>query len=246
MGVKVHSSKTITREKACYSTSIEPPRPLVLRPLSISLPGDFSAAAFLIVAALITPGSNITLRGVGLNATRTGLLDALLAMGAKMSISNQSTRGGEPVGDLTVRHSRLEAIRVSGEQVVRMIDEFPAFAVAAASAFGTTCVLDAAELRHKESDRISALCMELRNLGVDVEEQPDGFTIHGNGRLNGGNVEPHGDHRLAMSLAVASGNALSPVHLDQAQIMDESFPGFVSTLQSLGAQVVMEGEHGGN
>jgi 3-phosphoshikimate 1-carboxyvinyltransferase len=209
--------------------------------LSLSLPGDFSSAAFLIIAALITPESSITIRQVGLNPGRTGLLDALLAMGADIRITKQSDHNGEPVGDLTVRHSKLQATQITGDLVVRMIDEFPVFAVASAYATGTTMVSDASELRHKESDRISALCQELSVLGVQATETPDGFTIQGGKIPGGGKVQPHGDHRLAMSMAVAGLAAREPVTIQDADITAESFPEFIPTLQELGAKLAIAG-----
>jgi 3-phosphoshikimate 1-carboxyvinyltransferase len=206
----------------------------------MTLPGDFSAAAFLMVAALITPDSSIVIRNVGLNSTRTGLLDALLAMGGDICISNPLTRSGEPVGDLSVRYSELHGISIRGEQVVRMIDEFPVFAVAAAFATGETRVEDALELRNKESDRISALCQELRTLGVQADEKPDGFSIQGGLPLSGGVTRPHGDHRLAMSLAVAGLAARSPLTVTNAEIINESFPEFIQSIQSLGGNLALE------
>jgi 3-phosphoshikimate 1-carboxyvinyltransferase len=158
-------------------------------------------------------------------------------MGARIQITTQSTRNGEPVGDLTIHHSRLHATRVAGGQVARMIDEFPVFAVAAAFADGTTTVKDAAELRIKESDRIAALCQELGSLGVDISECTDGFIIHGTGSVQGGAVQAHNDHRLAMSLAVAGLAAREPVFIQGAELISESFPGFTTTLQSLGADL---------
>jgi 3-phosphoshikimate 1-carboxyvinyltransferase len=237
MGVKVTSEQSILDGKVLFETRLVPPHPLLLTPLSITLPGDISSAAFLIVSALITPGSAITIKGVGLNPTRTGLLDVLLAMGAAIRISSQSDQSGEPVGDLSVSYSRLRGTRVSGETVVRMIDEFPAFAVAAAFAEGVTVVSDAEELRHKESDRISALCLELRNIGINAVESQDGFTIEGGGMVNGGAIDPHGDHRLAMSLAIAGLAAHNQVMIRQSEIITESYPEFVPTLKLLGADL---------
>ena len=235
MGVQV--SSTISAPDGLLLTRLEPLRPQVLAPLQMQLPGDMSAAAFLIVAALITPGSKITISGVGLNPTRTGLLDTLLEMGAQIEIVNQIEQAGEPLGDLRIRYSRLTGVRMGGERVVRMIDEFPVFAVAAACARGVTIVADAQELRHKESDRITALGGELRQLGVDFREMPDGFMVQGGNALDGGKVNPHGDHRLAMSLAVAGLVAQSPVEVQEAEIIKESFPGFESVLGALGASV---------
>ncbi|MEI8132371.1 MAG: 3-phosphoshikimate 1-carboxyvinyltransferase [Leptolinea sp.] len=239
MGLTIRCEKVSTEGHTQYLTHMTPPAALCsLQPLKMSLPGDFSSAAFLIVAALITPGSEITIRDVGLNATRTGLLDVLLSMGASIQITAKPTRSGEPVGDLTIRHSILKGVDVSGEQVVRMIDEFPIFAVAAAYAEGTSSVRDANELRLKESDRITALCTELLQLGAQVEEAPDGFTIHGRGSLQGGTIDPHGDHRLAMSLAIAGLAAQQPVTIENSAIINESFPEFDEVLTKLGANLV--------
>ena len=161
-------------------------------------------------------------------------------MGADFQISNRAIAGGEPVGDLTVCHSNLHGIQVSGELVVRMIDEFPAFAVAAAYAQGVTEVREAIELRYKESDRISALCGQLAALGVDLQETPDGFVIRGGTPLRGGEIDPHGDHRLGMSLAVAGLAADGAVIVNNAGIISESFPSFIDALTSLGAQISLE------
>jgi 3-phosphoshikimate 1-carboxyvinyltransferase len=218
-----------------HAVTLHPPTG-PLQPLRLQLAGDISAAAFLIVAALITPGSEILIRDVGLNPTRTGILDALRAMGADIRTGNLREWSGEPVGDLTVCHSPLRATTVSGDLVVRMIDEFPVFAVAAARADGTTEVREASELRHKESDRISAVANELRAIGVAIEPLPDGFRITG-GIVAGGLVNPHGDHRIAMSCAVAGLVARQPVKIHGAEIMNESFPAFCETLTALGAHV---------
>ena len=207
-----------------------------LRPLRLQLAGDISAAAFLIVAALVTPGSAIVIRDVGLNPTRTGLLDALRAMGADIRERNLRDWSGEPVGDLVVHHSPLRGTRVAGELVVRMIDEFPVFAAAAALADGVTEVREAEELRHKESDRITAVAHEFQAIGAKIEPLPDGFRVTG-GRVAGGAVNPHGDHRIAMSCAVAGLAAQAPVTIDGAEILHESFPTFRETLIALGAKV---------
>jgi 3-phosphoshikimate 1-carboxyvinyltransferase len=220
-----------------YETRLTPPQPLALAPLHLTLPGDFSSAAFLIVAALITPGSEITIQAVGLNPTRTGLLEALVGMGAEIAMKPQPAPHDEPVGDLVVRHSALRGRRVSGELVVRMIDEFPAFACAAAFGRGRVEVCDAEELHHKESDRIAALCLQLRQLEVDARETPDGFIINGHGQAGGGAVDSCGDHRLAMSLAAAGLASKAPITVQNAEIFTESFPGFVESLRGLGARI---------
>ncbi len=216
-----------------------------LSPLRLDLPGDLSSAAFLIVAGLILPGSQITIHNVGLNPGRTGLLDALIEMGADLQVICQGDQAGEPYGDVTVRHSSLHSIQVSGERVVRMIDEFPIFAVAAAFAQGTTIVKDALELRYKESDRIACLCQELKKLGCDNEETPDGFIIAGPTRFHPATVHPHGDHRLAMALAVAGIAGRQPVTILDAQIMQESYPEFSQHLSQLGARLDFEEENNG-
>lgn len=220
-----------------YKTRLTPPDLAELAPLSLDIPGDISSAAFLIVAALITPGSSISLQGIGLNPTRTGLLEALGSMGAEIQISNLTESSGEPVGDLQIHSSPLRGTRISGPLVVRMIDEFPVFAIAAANAQGRTIVSQAGELRHKESDRISNLCAELLRLGVDVEETADGFVINGGLDVKGGDVYPHRDHRLAMALAVAGLAAQDPVVVHEAGIIAESYPQFSTSLQKLGADI---------
>jgi 3-phosphoshikimate 1-carboxyvinyltransferase len=237
MGVSILSDEKPGSIGHSYMTRIMPPSPLTLSPLDMTLPGDISAAAFLIVAALITQDSHLVLYNVGLNPTRTGLLDTLLEMGARIDISNQRKQGGEPVGDLLVEYSELNGLHIKGERVVRMIDEFPALAVAAASARGKTVVSDAQELRYKESDRISALGEELCCLGVDFKETPDGFIINGGLPVMGGMVDPHGDHRLAMSLTLAGLIARQPVVVRNARIIHESFPDFFSIFRALGADL---------
>ncbi len=235
MGVCIESSAGETQAGYFYETRLNPPQDSRLKPLQMTIPGDFSAAAFLIVAALITPGSEIHLEGVGLNPTRTGLLDALRAMGGDIQAANLRESGGEPLGDLTIRHSQMQGTQVGGPLVVRMIDEFPAFAIAAAYADGATSVREAEELRYKESDRISALCLELSQLGVEVEEFKDGFQIRGGKPVAGGEVDSRGDHRLAMALALAGLGAKAPVRVRNAEVVAESFPDFVGQLAALGA-----------
>jgi len=214
---------------------------MVLMPCGeVTLPADISAAAFIIIAALITPKAELTLEGIGVNPTRTGLLDALRSMGADLCVDDITNAGGEPVGRITVKASELTGTEIFGDQVVRMIDEFPVFAAAAATANGTTVVRDAVELRHKESDRISLLCAEMQKLGVRIEERVDGFVIHGGNPIRGGHVESHGDHRLAMALAVLGLAAEEPVIIKGADVAAESFPNFPQLLQSLGANIKVE------
>jgi 3-phosphoshikimate 1-carboxyvinyltransferase len=230
MGVQVN-----TQPGSAPRVTLTPPSPLVLNPLDLVIPGDFSSAAFLIVAALINPGSSITIENVGLNPTRAGLLDVLQQMGADVRINNRREQHGEPIGNLTVRYSELKAVEVSGPLVVRMIDEFPVFAVAASQAEGQTVVRDALELRHKESDRIQAICRVLGQQGISTGETRDGFVLNGQGQFQGGEVIAGGDHRLAMAMAVAGLIANTPMHIYGAEIIHESFPEFSDTLKKLGA-----------
>ena len=203
-----------------------------LRPLKGRLPGDISSAAFLLAAAAIVPGSRITVKGIGVNPTRTGVLDALEKMGAKISLSAAREEMGEPVADVTLEAGPLKGIAIAGDLVVRAIDEIPVLAAVAAFAEGETVVREARELRYKETDRIAAIVAQLRALGVDISEQPDGFTIQG-GTLTGGTARANGDHRLAMSMAICGLRA--PVTVEGAEILDESFPSFLPTLASLRA-----------
>ena len=224
--------------------NLVPPSDGKLKPLQLSLPGDFSSAAFLIVAGLITPGSELRIRRVGLNPTRTGLLDVLSEMGGEIRVVDAAEEGNEPVGDLLVRSSQLTGGEVCGTRVVRMIDEFPAFGAAAAFAEGPTRVTGAEELRYKESDRISQICQGLRAIGVPAEETPDGFSIPGSAAPAGGKVDAAGDHRLAMAFTLAGLASLKPVTVSGAEMISESYPGFIETLQSLGAEILVDEEPG--
>jgi 3-phosphoshikimate 1-carboxyvinyltransferase len=211
-----------------------------LAPCSLTIPADFSSAAFPLVAALLVPDASLILEAVGVNPTRTGLLDVLRRMGAEITWLNQAEHGGEPVADLTVRSSRLHATEVSGETVVRMIDEFPILAVAATQAKGHTLIRDARELRVKESDRIAAVVTELRAMGASIDERDDGFVARGPTRLHGAHVHSHGDHRLAMALAVAGLIADGHTVVEGAGVIADSFPGFVSLMRAFGAELKEE------
>jgi 3-phosphoshikimate 1-carboxyvinyltransferase len=200
----------------------------------LTVPGDISSATFLFAAAALVPDSEVTIRAVGMNETRTGIIDALQAMQAVVTIDNCRELGQEPIADVNIRASELQGITISGDWVVRMIDEFPMLAVMATQARGETIVRDAEELRVKESDRIGTLATELRKFGAQIEEQPDGFSIEGPTRLQGAVVDSHGDHRLAMSLAVAGLIAEGETTIVNAEAYRESFPNFVELMQSLG------------
>ncbi|HKJ28550.1 MAG TPA: 3-phosphoshikimate 1-carboxyvinyltransferase [Anaerolineales bacterium] len=226
-------------EDGSIHVSLIPPKTLEISPLAMTVPGDISSAAFLLVAGLLAPNSKVTVHQVGINPTRTGLLDALEKMGAKVQISGQGMQAGEPVADLEVAAQPLQGVRIGSDMVVRMIDEFPIFAIAAAAAEGTTIVSGAEELRYKETDRIAVLCRQLRQLGVKVEERQDGFVIEGSGKIRGGSVDACGDHRLAMSLAVAGLVSQEGVTVRGAEIFRQSYPEFVDHLTALSAQVAV-------
>ncbi len=211
-----------------------------LKPQDFTVPADISSAAFPIVAALIVPGSDITLTNINLNVTRTGILDALLSMGADLTITATGLEGGEPVGTIRVRHSVLKGAGIGGELVVRMIDEFPVFMVAALMAEGRTTVRDAQELRVKETDRISVMAAELNKLGAMIAETPDGFVITGPQKLHGARVEGHDDHRVSMSLSVAGLVASGETTVMDASCAGDSFPGFAATMASLGANIAVD------
>ena len=199
----------------------------------LEIPSDISSAAFFIVAALVNPGSEIMVRNVGLNPLRTGVLDILREMGADISVENRRERCGEPVGDVIARHGALRAARVEGESVSRAIDELPVIAVAACFAEGETVISGAGELRVKETDRISAMTGELSKLGADIRETPDGMVINGTGELRGARCESRGDHRVAMSLAVAATRARGETVIGDAGCVSISFPEFFPLFEAL-------------
>lgn len=199
----------------------------------ITVPGDISAAAFFLVAASIVPDSEVLLTGIGLNPERTGILDALSAMGADIAILNTREESGEPVGDLRVRATRLTGTTIEPELIPKTIDELPILCVAAALADGETRITGAQELRVKETDRIHAMAIELARIGVVVEEQPDGLVIQGGSTLRGALCQSYGDHRVVMSLAIAGLVAKEPVVIEDVDCVETSFPGFHSKLLDL-------------
>ncbi|QWP74961.1 3-phosphoshikimate 1-carboxyvinyltransferase [Lysobacter sp. K5869] len=207
-----------------------------LRATDVAVPADFSSAAFFLVAASVIPGSELLLEAVGMNPRRTGLLSALRLMGADIVEENPRSEGGEPVADLRVRYARLRGVDVPQALVPDMIDEFPALFVAAAVAQGRTVVSGAAELRVKESDRIATMAAGLRALGAKIEETPDGAIIDG-GSFAGGAVESHGDHRIAMSFAVAAQLASGEVRIGDVANVATSFPGFEALAAKAGMRV---------
>lgn len=198
------------------------------------VPGDLSAAAFFVVAASIVPGSEVTVQSVGVNPTRTGVLEMLTEMGADIQQFNQREQMGEPVADLRVRSASLRSTRIGAERIPQTIDEFPILCVAAALAEGTTIISGAEELRVKESDRITTMASELGKMGAAITETPDGLVIKGcragGHRLHGATCSSHGDHRVAMSLAIAGLVADGATRIDDTGCIDTSFPGFTDTL----------------
>ncbi len=203
----------------------------------LTVPADFSSAAFFIVAALLVPQSRLTVRGVLLNPTRAALLEVLARMGADVQVSGHRTVGGEPVGDITASYGSLRGTTVGGDEIPRLLDEIPILAVAATQARGTTTIKDAAELRVKESDRLAVMARALRAMGGEVEELPDGLVIHGPTALHGAELDSHNDHRVAMSIAVAGLLAAGRTTIRGAGCIDTSFPGFADKLQALGADI---------
>ncbi|MBI5709631.1 MAG: 3-phosphoshikimate 1-carboxyvinyltransferase [Candidatus Eisenbacteria bacterium] len=211
--------------------------PATPRATRLTVPGDFSAAAFFLAAAAARPGATVTAEGVSLNPTRTGLLDVLERMGARIERANQRLEAGEPVGDVTLTGpDRLEAFDVPAAWVPRLLDEVPAWVIAATAARGTSRLAGAAELRVKESDRLAALAANLAALGVRVEESPDSLAVTG-GRVSGGTVAAGDDHRVAMAFAVLGTCAQAPVTVDDASSIPTSYPGFVAALAALGGRV---------
>ncbi len=223
----------LENQNSKFEIQIEPPCKFRISNDEFRIPADFSSAAFFIVAALLVTQSEIRIADVGVNATRTGLLDALARMGADIHSENARAESGEPIADVIVRASELRATQVYGDQVPRMIDEFPIFALAATQAKGETLVRDAAELRVKESDRIGTLASELRKMGAQIEERADGFVIAGKTELRGARVQAHSDHRLAMSLAVAGLIAYGETIIEGWECVADSFPNFGETLDQL-------------
>jgi 3-phosphoshikimate 1-carboxyvinyltransferase len=206
-----------------------------LNPMDITVPGDFSSAAFFIVAGLLIPGSELLIKNVGINKTRTGLISILQdMMGKGLELLNVREVSGEPVADIRVQHSTLKGIHVGSGRLLQAIDEFPVLCVAAARAEGITKITGAGELRVKESDRIAAMASELTKMGVTVEELDDGIIIKGGEELHGATVNSHGDHRIAMSMIVAGLTAREETTVEDTDCIDTSFPGFMEILYNLG------------
>lgn len=204
-----------------------------LTPSDMTVPGDLSSAAFFIVAGLTVPGSEILIKNTGINPTRSGIISILKRMGADIGLENQRDVSGEPVADIIVKHSDLRGIDIDGRAVLESIDEFPVLCIAASRAAGTTWITGAGELRVKESDRIAAMASELRKLGIAVEEHEDGLVIEGRESFQSASVDSHGDHRVAMSLAVAGLSAEQEIEISDTACINTSFPGFMDSVESL-------------
>lgn len=208
-----------------------------LRPCNIAIPGDASAAAFLVVAAAMVPGSAIELAGVGINPGRIGWIAALREMGATITLSNQREQSAEPIANLTIRHAPLAAIDIAPERIPGLIDEIPILAIAAAGARGTSRLCGLAALRSKESDRVSATAAGLAAIGAKAEIDGDDLIVHGGGApfAGGATIVTHGDHRIAMAFAVAGVHGLAPLRIDDMSSVSTSFPGFAAALDGLAA-----------
>lgn len=213
------------------SATVVGPAKLTGRPVIV--PGDISSAAFWLVAAAIVPGSDLVVENVGINPTRTGILDALALMGADITLENERDAAGEPVADIRARYGPLTGCELAGDLIPRAIDEIPILAVAAAAATGKTTIRDAAELRVKESDRLAVTASELARLGAAIAELPDGLEITGGSPLVGTTVDSHTDHRIAMALAIAALTAQGCTTIDRAEAAAISYPSFIDTLAGL-------------
>ena len=207
--------------------------PVVLQGREVPVPGDLSSAAFMIVAALIVRGSELQITNVGVNQTRTGILEILLEMGADIKVENHREVCGEPVADFTIRSSALKGTIIQGERTLRSLDEFPILCVAAAAASGETIFSDVNELRVKETDRISVMISELSKMGVHLKEFKNGVKVMGKGRLQGAVCDSHSDHRVALALTVAGLIAKGETVVKNTECAEVSFPGFYSLLNSL-------------
>lgn len=224
-------ARPVRREKNSVAISAGP-----LKATAVAIPADVSSAAFFMVGASIAPGSDVTLTGVGMNPTRSGAIDILRLMGGDITVMNERMAGGEPVADVRVRHAPLNGIAVPGRLVPLAIDEFPALFVAAANAEGETTLAGAAELRLKESDRIRVMADGLAALGVAATPGADGIRIRG-GRYRGGAIDSRGDHRVAMSFAMAALRAAAPIEIADCANVATSFPGFVELARSAGLRI---------
>jgi 3-phosphoshikimate 1-carboxyvinyltransferase len=228
--LRAFGAEVLVDPETCSATVVGPAQ---LQGQHVVVPGDISSAAFWLVAAAIVPDSDLRIENVGVNPTRTGILEALTLMGADVQQENLRQVAGEPVADLRVRASTLTGCTLSGDLIPRLIDEIPILAVAATAARGTTIIRDAAELRVKESDRLAVMATQLTRLGAKVTELPDGLEISGSTPLVGAEVDSHTDHRIAMSLAIAALSAQGTTTIHRAEAAAISYPDFTATLQQI-------------
>ncbi|WP_027417502.1 3-phosphoshikimate 1-carboxyvinyltransferase [Aneurinibacillus terranovensis] len=208
-------------------------RQTLTSPGEIHVPGDISSAAFILAAAAILPGSHVTVENVGMNPSRTGIIDVLQAMGADLTLHNERDINGEPVADIELKYTPLHGTEIAGNLIPRLIDEVPVIAVIASQAEGTTVIRDAAELKVKETNRIDTVVSELGKMGARIEATEDGMTVHGPVPLMGTVCDSHGDHRIGMSIAIAGLKAAGETHVRDAESIDVSFPGFFAVLKSI-------------
>lgn len=218
-------------------TVIVDPEGASLKACKVDVPADISSAAFFLVAASIVPGSNLLLKHVGINPTRIGIINILQQMGANIEIGNEREIGGEPVADIRVRYAQLHGIHIPEDQVPLAIDEFPVLFIAAACAEGETILTGAEELRVKESDRIQSMADGLLALGVNAVAQDDGIIIQGGGEIGGGEVDSHGDHRIAMAFTMAGLMASAPITIRDCSNVNTSFPDFIGLARQVGVNV---------
>ncbi len=205
----------------------------ILKGTTINIPGDISSAAFFLVGGAILPNSMITIKNVGINPTRTGIIDILKSMGAKLTIDNVDENAVEPFADITISTSNLKAVEISGEIIPRLIDEIPIIALAATQAEGVTIIKDAAELKVKETNRIDAVVEELKKMGANIEATDDGMKIYGKSLLHAADVESHGDHRIGMMLAIAGCLVNGDTKIAHSEAISISYPGFFEQLDKL-------------
>lgn len=216
-----------------YGESISLRGGQTLKADSLQIPSDISSAAYVIAAALLIKGSNVLIRDVGVNPGRTGIIDVLHRMGAAVEVTNERMMSGEPIADIRVSYSSLKGVEISGSIIPRLIDEIPIIALLSASASGETVIKDAKELRVKESDRIATLSSELRKFGAEIKELPDGMIIKGGEKLTGAKAKSFGDHRIAMTCAIAGLAATGETSVEDVECVETSFPGFAQALNGL-------------
>lgn len=216
----------VTRESGIVSI-----RHSELQAQKIKVPGDISSAAFFMAAAAVIPNSHLVVEGVGLNNTRSGIIDVLREMGAKIYLENIYNSGGEEIGDIHIEGGELQGIHITKEIIPRLIDEIPVIAIIAAKANGVTTITGAEELKVKETNRITTMVSEMKKVGIQVRELPDGLEVTGGGNIMGGTVESHGDHRVAMAMAICGLLAEEPIKITGSECINVSFPDFEKTLK---------------